>query len=90
MTTALFSFHGGDSLLHGAELHSHYQLGLCGHVLEHVRFQPPQHVRTKKVMELLDLVLFRDISKLFQEAFQVTDWSQKKRAKQSTIVSCLR
>lgn len=29
-------------------------------------------MRTKKVMELLDLVLFRYISKLFQEAFQVT------------------
>lgn len=60
------------SLLHWAELHSDNQFCLCRHVLEHINFQPSQHVRTQKVMELLDLVLFRDIGKLLQETFQVT------------------
>lgn len=41
-------------------------------------------MRTKEVVELLDLVLFRDISKLLQEAFQVAG---KKRKEESGIVS---
>lgn len=59
-------------LLHGAELHSDNQLCLCRHVLEDISFQPSEHVRAEQVVELLDLVLLRDISKLLQEAFQVT------------------
>lgn len=60
-------------LLHGTELHSDNELCLRRHVLEDVSFQPPEHVRSKEVMELLDLVLFRDICKLLKEAFQVAE-----------------
>lgn len=59
-------------LLHEAELHPDDQLGFSRHVLEDVRLEPPQHVRSQQVVELLDLVLFGDISKLFKEAFKVT------------------
>lgn len=59
-------------LLHGAKLHSDNQLCLCRHILEDISFQPPEHVRSQQVVELFDLILFRDISKLLQEAFQVT------------------
>lgn len=59
-------------LLHGAQLHSDDELGLGGHVLEHVGLQPPQHVRPQQVVELLDLVLLGDVGKLLQEAFKVT------------------
>lgn len=59
------------SLLHGAELHSDDELSLGGHVLKDVGFQPPQHVRTQHVVELLDLILLSDVGKLLQEAFQV-------------------
>ena len=61
----------GCLLLHGAELHSDNQLCLCRHVLEHVSFQPPEHVGAEQVVELLDLVLLRNVGKLLQEAFQV-------------------
>lgn len=63
-------------LLHGTQLHSDDQLGLGGHVLEDVGLQPPQHVRPQKVVELLNLVLFGDVSKLFQEAFEVTEQTE--------------
>lgn len=70
-------------LLHRAQLHSDNQLGLGGHVLEDVGLQPPQHVRSQQVVELLDLVLLGDISKLLQETFQVaapiTEMNQYKR-----------
>lgn len=59
-------------LLHGAQLHPDNQLGLGGHVLEDVGLQPPQHVRPQEVVKLLDLVLLGYVSKLFQEALQVT------------------
>lgn len=59
------------SLLHGAKLHPDNELRLCRHVLEDVSLQPPQHVRTQQVMELLNLVLLRDVGKLLQEALQV-------------------
>ncbi len=59
-------------LLHGAELHSDNQLCLCRHVLEDISFQPSEHMRAEQVVELLDLVLLRDISELLQETFQVT------------------
>lgn len=60
------------SLLHLAQLHSHYQLCLGRHVLEDIRLEPPQHVGTQQVMELFDLVLLGDVCKLLQESFQVT------------------
>lgn len=59
-------------LLHRAQLHSDNQLGLGGHVLEDIGLQPPQHVRPQQVVELLDLVLLRDVSKLFQKALKIT------------------
>lgn len=59
-------------LLHRAQLHSDNQLGLGRHVLEDVSLQPPQHVRSQQVVELLDLVLLRDVSKLFQKALKIT------------------
>lgn len=92
ITATSFSFHGSHSLLHRAELHSDNQFCLCRHVLEHVGFQSPQHVRTKEIMELLDLVLFRDIGKLLQETFQVTGQviSRRRRGLASTVLSCLR
>lgn len=67
-------------LLHGTQLHSDNQLGLGGHVLEDVGLQSPQHVRTQKVMELLNLVLFGDVRKLFQEAFEVTEQTLKTKS----------
>ena len=60
------------SLLHGAELHPDDELRLGGHVFEDVRLQPPEHVGSQHVVQLLDLVLFGDVSKLFQEPLQVT------------------
>lgn len=60
-----------DSLLHGAELHSDDELCLGGHVLEDVGLQPPEHVWTQHVVQLLDLVLLSNVSKLLQEALQV-------------------
>lgn len=36
-------------------------------MLEHIGLQPPQHVRAEHVMQLLDLVLLGNVSKLFQE-----------------------
>lgn len=67
-------------LLHGTQLHSDNQLGLGGHVLEDVGLQSPQHVRPQKVMELLNLVLFGDVRKLFQEAFEVTEQTLKTKS----------
>lgn len=60
-----------DSLLHGAELYSDNELSLRGHVFEHISLQPPEHVWAQHVMQLLDLVLLGDVSKLFQENLQV-------------------
>jgi len=60
------------SLLHLAQLHSHNQLRLGGHVLEDVRLEPPQHVGTQQIVELFDLVLLGDVCKLLQEPLQVT------------------
>lgn len=59
------------SLLHLTQLHTDNQLGLGRHVLEHVRLEPPQHVGPQQIMQLLDLVFFGDVGKLFQEALQV-------------------
>lgn len=59
-------------LLHGAQLHSDDQLGLGGHVFEDVGLQSSQHVRPQQIVELFDLVLFGDVSKLFQKALQIT------------------
>lgn len=59
------------SLLHLTQLHTDDQLGLGRHVLEHVRLEPPQHVGPQQIMQLLDLVFFGDVGKLFQEALQV-------------------
>lgn len=61
------SFPSSHLLLHCAKLHSDNKFGLGGHVLEHIGFQPPEHVRAKHVMQLLDLVLLGNVSKLFQE-----------------------
>lgn len=61
-----------DSLLHRAELHSDDELRLGGHVFEDVGLQPPEHVRTQHVVQLLDLVLLRDVGELLQEDFQFT------------------
>lgn len=72
-------------LLHGTELHSNNQFCLRRHVLEDISFQPSEHVRAKQVMELLDLVLLRDISKLLQEAFQVTEQVKGQMRKQQTM-----
>lgn len=58
------------SLLHGAELHSHDELRLGGHVFEDVGLQPPEHVRAQHVVQLLDLVLLRDVGELLQEDLQ--------------------
>lgn len=63
-------------LLHRTQLHSDNQLGFGGHVLEDVSLQPPQHVRPQEVMELLNLVLFGDVSELFQEAFEITEQTE--------------
>lgn len=60
------------SLLHLAQLHSHDQLCLGRHVLEHICLEPPQHVGTQQIMELFDLVLLGDVCKLLQEPLQVT------------------
>lgn len=68
----LFLYH---LLLHGAELHPDNQLCLRRHVLEDVSFQPSEHVGAQQVMKLLDLVLLGDVSKLLQEALQVTGQS---------------
>lgn len=66
-------------LLHRAQLHSDNQLGLGRHVLEDVSLQPSQHVRPQQIVELLDLVLLGNVSKLFQETLKITaererDW----------------
>lgn len=66
-----------DSLLHGAELHSDYELRFGGHVLEDVGLQPPEHVRAQHVMQLLDLILLSNVGKLLQEDLQVTAQRQK-------------
>lgn len=62
---------GENSLLHLAQLHPDNQLRLGRHVLKHIGLQPPEHVRSQKVMKFLDLVLLGDVCKLFQEALQV-------------------
>lgn len=49
--------HWNHSLLHLAQLHSHDELRLGWHVLEHISLEPPQHVGTQQVMELFNLVL---------------------------------
>lgn len=49
--------HWNHSLLHLAQLHSHDELRLGRHVLEHISLEPPQHVGTQQVMELFNLVL---------------------------------
>lgn len=58
-------------LLHGAQLHTHNQLRLRGHILEHVSLQSSQHVRTQHVMKFLNLIFLGNIGKFLQEALQV-------------------
>lgn len=71
------------SLLHLAQLHTDDQLGLGRHVLKHISLEPPQHVRSQQVMQLLNLIFFGDVSKLLQEALQVaTRKSQNEGQKQ--------
>lgn len=41
-------------------------------MFEDVSLQSPEHVGSQHVMQLLNLVLFGDVSKLFQETLQVT------------------
>lgn len=60
------------SLLHGAELDSDDELGFGRHVLEHVCFESPEHVRSQHVVKLFDLVLLGNIGKLLQETFKIT------------------
>lgn len=79
-TEKVFCNHSCVILLHGTQLHSDNQLSLGGHVLEDVGLQSPQHVRPQKVVELLNLVLFGDVSKFFQEAFQVTEETLKTKS----------
>lgn len=73
------------SLLHGAELHSHDELCFGGHVLEHVCFESPEHVRSQHVVKLLDLVLLGDVGELLQETFKITaEWKKGLRSNPST------
>ena len=67
------------SLLHGAQLHTHDQLCLGRHVLEHVSLEPPQHVRAQHVMQLFNLVLLGNVRKLLQEAFQIASEGKGKK-----------
>lgn len=41
-------------------------------MFEDVGLQPPEHVRTQHVVQLLDLVLLRDVGELLQEDLQFT------------------
>lgn len=75
LSQILFSLIPYYLLLHGAELHPDNQLCLRRHVLEDISFQPSEHVGAQQVMKLLDLVLLGDVSKLLQEALQVTGQS---------------
>lgn len=67
------------SLLHGAQLHTHYQLCLGRHVLEHISLKPPQHVRAQHVVQLFNLVLLGNVRKLLQEAFQIASEGKGKK-----------
>lgn len=41
-------------------------------MFEDVGLQPPEHVRAQHVVQLLDLVLLRDVGELLQEDLQFT------------------
>ena len=60
------------SLLQLAELDSDDELALRRDVLQDVRLEPAQQVRAEHVVQLLDLVLLRDVGKLLEETRQVT------------------
>lgn len=59
-------------LLHWAQLNSNNELSLGGHVFENISLQPPEHVWSQHVMQLLDLVLFGNVRKLLEKPLQVT------------------
>lgn len=40
-------------------------------MFENISLQPPEHVWSQHVMELLDLVLFGNVCKLLQKSFQI-------------------
>lgn len=67
-----------DSLLHRAQLHTHNQLCFGGHILEHISFESPQHVRPQHVMQFFNLVFLGNVSKFLQEAFQIASEKERK------------
>lgn len=40
----------------GSKIHTHYELRLGGYVFEHISFQPTQQMRSKQLMQLLNLI----------------------------------
>jgi len=58
-------------LLHGTQLHADDELALGWNVLKDVGFETAQQMTTKQLMKSLDLLLFRDVGKLFQKHLQV-------------------
>ena len=59
-----------ELLLHGGQVHPHYQLPFWRNVLEDVSLEATQEVRGQQVMQLGNLVLLRDVLKFLLELFQ--------------------
>lgn len=76
------------SLLHGAQLHSNNELCLGWHVLKDISLEPPQHMWPQQIMQFLNLVFFGYVSKLLQEALQVTSSQKEKRKRMGCQVLC--
>ena len=72
-------------LLHRAQFHSDNELTLGGNTLQDISLQTSQHVRTKNIMELLDLIFFSYILKFSKESVLVPieDKQQKKFLQQN-------
>ena len=65
--------------MHRAEFDADNELALSRNVFEDVCLETTQHVRSKKVVQPLDLLLLADVRKRLQEALKVTARSHEGR-----------
>lgn len=67
------------TLLHGTKLNTDDEFALRWNILEDVRLKTTQQMRTQQIVQSLYLLFLRDVSKLLEEALQITKTNQSKR-----------